>query len=80
MRIIGAVLDFIGRTLSGYEPVVAAQVVAATFTAAAGLGIAVGDWPQKVDAVLTFAAVVVPLLAGVYARSKVTPEKTLREA
>lgn len=66
---MGKVRDF----ATGYEPAVAAAVVAAVFTLFAGLGIAVGDWDVKVNAVLAFVAFVAPLLAGGYTRGKVTP-------
>lgn len=66
-------INFIRRAAAGYEPVVAAQFVAAAFTLAAGLGLAVGDLPEKVNALLAFVGVVAPIIAGAYSRQKVTP-------
>lgn len=61
-----------------YEPAVAATVVAAFFQMLVGVGIAVGDWPAKVDAVLGFVAVLSTVLAGKSIRSQVTSRATLR--
>ncbi len=69
------ITNFIRRAAAGYEPVVASQIVAAFFTLCAGLGIVVGDLPNKVNAVLAFAGVVLPMIAGAYARQKVTPSE-----
>jgi uncharacterized membrane protein YphA (DoxX/SURF4 family) len=66
-------IAYIRSAAAGYEPVVAAQVVAAVFSLLAGLGIAVADWSDKADAVLAFVGVVAPLIAGAYSRSKVSP-------
>lgn len=66
-------LDKIRQIAAGYEPALVASFVAALFTLAAGLGIAVGDLPAKVDAVLTFIAFAAPVIAGIHTRSKVTP-------
>ncbi|WP_311208711.1 MULTISPECIES: hypothetical protein [unclassified Aeromicrobium] len=79
-RIIRAVVDFVGRAATGYEPAVTAALVAAFFTMLSGIGLVVGDLPQKVDAVLGFVAFVAPLIAGWYARQKVAPIKTLNES
>lgn len=56
-----------------YEPAVAATLVAAFFQMLVGLGIAVGDWPAKVDAVLAFVAILTTVLAGREIRKRVQP-------
>lgn len=61
-----------------YEPAVAAAIVAAVFQLLAGLGIAVGDLPEKVDAVLAFLAVAATLVAGRATRARVFSRATLR--
>lgn len=59
-----------------YEPAVAAVLVAAFFQLLVGLGIAVGDWPAKVDSVLAFLAVLTTLLAGRSIRRRVDSPAT----
>lgn len=70
---------FIQNLAAGYEPVAAAQLVAAIFTAAAGLGLVLGDLPQQVDAILGFLAVAAPLVAGKVGRDRVVPQATLSD-
>lgn len=72
-RGVAATVQFVRDAARGYEPAVASQVVAAVFTLAAGLGLAVGDLPAKADAVLAFLAVTAPMVAGVVTRQRVTP-------
>jgi len=71
------IINFIRDAAAGYEPVVAAQAVAAVFTLLAGLGIAVAGWSDKADAVLAFVGVVAPLIAAGYSRAKVSPVHTI---
>lgn len=61
------------QIIAGYEPVAVASVATAVFVLLAGLGIAVGDLPDKVNAVLAFLAVMAPMLSGWLARMRVTP-------
>lgn len=74
------VLAYVRAAAGGYEPAVVSSVVAAAFVLAAGLGITVGDLPEKVNAGLTFLAFVAPLVAGKVTRSKVRTKKSLRES
>lgn len=62
-----------------YEPAVARTAAAAVFQLLAGLGIAVGDLPEQVDAVLAFVAIAATLLAGRSIRKRVTSRATERE-
>jgi len=73
MTTLNKIRNVLDDAASGYEPAVVASVAAAAFTLAAGLGLAVGDLPQKVNAVLAFLAFVAPLIAGAVTRAKVTP-------
>lgn len=61
-----------------YEPAVAKAIVAAFFQMLLGLGVAVGDFPAKVDAVLAFVTVVTTLVAGKSIRSSVYSPATHR--
>lgn len=79
-RLFDRTRSFVHGLVTGYEPVVVAQLVAAFFTLLAGLGITVGDWPQKVDAVLVFVNLVVLMAAGAIARSKVSPVHEIRDS
>lgn len=72
-------LAYVRSAAAGYEPAVVSSVVAAAFVLAAGLGITVGDLPEKANAVLTFLAFVAPLVAGRVTRGKVRTVKSLRE-
>jgi hypothetical protein len=69
-------VNFVRRAAAGYEPAVMTSLAAATFVAAAQLGINVGDLPEKVDAVLTWLSVVATLVAGARIRAKVEPAKS----
>jgi len=73
------IIETVREVAGGYEPAVVSSVAAAAFVLAAGLGIGVGDLPEKVNAVLVFVAFVAPLIAGTYARAKVQPLKRLVE-
>lgn len=57
-------IEAVHRFATWYEPTIAKAVVAAFFQMLLTVGIAVGDWPAKVDGVLAFVTVVVTLLAG----------------
>lgn len=72
-------ITLIRRAAAGYEPAVVASVAAAFFVLLAGLGITVGDFPDKVNAILTFVAFVAPILGGAATRAKVTPTKSLQD-
>jgi len=45
----------------------------------AAFGIGSGDLPVQVEALLTFAAFIVPIVGGVLIRAKVSPVHTIRE-
>ena len=63
-----------------YEPVLAAQIVGALFVLAAGLGLRqVDSLKDEADAILTFLAFGVPLVAGTYSRSKVAPIEKIED-
>lgn len=62
-----------------YEPAVAKTAAAAVFQLLAALGIAVGDLPQQVDAVLAFVAIAATLLAGRSIRKRVESPATRRQ-
>ena len=77
MYLFDRILSALRALAAGYEPARASAIAAAVFTLAAGLGLSVGDLPQKVDAVLVFLATVSVLIAGEATRKRVTPVKTL---
>lgn len=78
MQKILAVLARLREWATNYEPAVAAALAAAFFQMLVGLGIVVGDWPAKVDAVLAFVAVLATLVAGKSVRANVFSRATLR--
>lgn len=71
------IITRIRAAAAGYEPALASSILAAGLTLAAGLGLVVGDFPEKANAILTFIAFLAPIVAGAYTRSKVIPVKTL---
>lgn len=76
---VRSVLAYVRSAAGGYEPAVVSSIVAASFVLAAGLGITVGDLPEKANAVLTFLAFIAPIVAGKVTRSRVRTVKSLRE-
>lgn len=66
---------FSREAVAGYEPVAVRAFLVAVFTMLFAFGIGTGDLPPQVDAVLTFLAFAVPIAAGFWARSKVSPVK-----
>lgn len=69
------IMNKVREFAAGWEPALAAAIIAAVFALATQLGIAVGDLPDKVSGILAFIAVIAPLVAGGYVRQKVSPLK-----
>lgn len=79
MTHIQRIRAYIQNLAAGYEPVEAAQFVAAIFTMLSGLGLVLGDLPIQADAVLGFLAVAAPLIAARRGRNQVVPQATLAD-
>ena len=73
------VRSFIQDVINGYEPALVRSVAVAVFVMLAAFGIGTGNLPVQVEALLTFAAFIVPLVGGVLIRAKVSPVHTIRE-
>ena len=64
MSKLAQILATVHQWASQYQPAVARTLAAAFFQMLVGLGIVVGDWPDKVNAVLGFVAILTTVLAG----------------
>ena len=70
---------FIRNVIAGYEPALVRSVVVAVFVLLAAFGIGSGDLPPQVEALLTFAAFVIPIIGGLLIRRKVSPAHAANE-
>lgn len=70
-------MKFIKSLLAGYEPAMARSIALAVFVLLGAFGLGSGNLPPQVEAILTFLAFALPLLAGWLIRQKVIPMKSV---